>query len=163
MARFLKTDPHGLQGAVFLDGSDDLVFEYTKFYRLYHHFSPAANKALLIGGGVYSVAHDFLKHNPEGTIDVVEIDPGLTEIAREYFNLKDDTRLKIYHEDGRTFLNTSEEQYDTIFMDAFNSHLSIPFQLATAETVTEIYESLADDGVVLVNIISGIEVNYFKL
>jgi spermidine synthase len=156
-ARFLKTDPHGFQGAVFLDGTDDLVFDYTKFYRLYKHFNPGAVQALLIGGGVYSVPHDFLSRNQAGTIDVVEIDSELTELARNYFNLNDEKRMNIYHEDGRTFLNNTNKQYDAIFIDAFNSHLSIPFQLTTLETVERVYKNLADNGVVLVNIVSGIK------
>jgi spermidine synthase len=32
-------------------------------------------------------------------MDVVEIDPKMTELAKKYFNLKDNKNLHIYHED----------------------------------------------------------------
>ena len=48
---------------------------------------------------------EFLRKYNDATVDVVEIDPGMTAIARRFFRLRDDPRLNIIHEDGRTFLN----------------------------------------------------------
>ncbi|MEI7620808.1 MAG: fused MFS/spermidine synthase, partial [Candidatus Falkowbacteria bacterium] len=93
---------------------------------------------------------------PESTMDVVEIDPKLTDLARKYFSLKDDPRLQIIHEDGRVFLNQNEKKYDVVLMDAFNS-ISIPPQLASKEAVEKVYNSLDDQGMVMVNIISAAE------
>ncbi len=137
-------------------GNNDLVFEYTKYFRLFQHFNPAAKKTLMIGGAAYSYPKAFLHEVPEGTMDVVEIDPGVTQLAKKYFDLKDDARLRIFHEDGRLFLNRTSEKYDAILVDAFKSH-SLPFQLATREAVSKEYDMLNDDGVVLVNLISAIE------
>lgn len=153
----LITDPYGSQSAMFLDRDDDLVFEYTKYFRLAKHFQPNLKKSLMIGGAGYSYAKDYLDKYDQAIIDVVEIDSQLTELAKKYFNLKDNSRLTIYHEDARTFLNRTSNKYDAIFIDAFTSHLSIPFQLTTMEAVEKIYQSLNQDGVVLVNIISAIE------
>ncbi|OQA04097.1 MAG: Spermidine synthase [bacterium ADurb.Bin400] len=155
--RILLTEPTEWQSAMFLDRDDDLVFEYTKYYRLADHFNPDIKKALLVGGGAYSYPKDFLAKHPQARLDVVEIDSRLTDIAREYFNLKDDPRMAIYHEDGRTFLNKNNSQYDAIFMDAFKSFFSVPYQLTTKEAAELMYNSLSDDGVVLMNIISSIE------
>lgn len=142
--------------AMFLD-SEELVFEYTKFYRLAKHFNPEIRDALAIGGGAYSYPKDFLNKFPEADIDVVELDPGLTAIAKKYFRLEEDPRLNIYHEDGRTFLNRNTKKYDVIFGDAFRSFYSIPYQLSTVEAVRKMHGSLADEGIVLVNIISSID------
>lgn len=152
----MTTDPHGTQSGMFLDGDDDLVFEYSKYYRLADHFNPGFKSSLLIGGAAYAYPKDFLKRNKEATIDVVEIDSGMTRLARDHFNLKDDPRLTIYHQDGRVFLNNNEKKYDVIFLDAFNSKLSIPYQLATREAAERVYESLSDDGVVFLNLISSL-------
>ncbi len=156
-ARALSTDLFGIQGAVFTDGTEDLVFNYTKFYRLAEFFFPNIKSALTIGGCAYTQPQDFLKRNPESVIDVVEIDPGMTEVAKEYFGLKDDTRLNIIHEDGRIFLNKRLKKYDAIFIDAFNGAASVPFNLTTKETARAVFESLNDEGVVMMNIISSIE------
>jgi spermidine synthase len=153
----LSTDPFGTQSAMFLDRDDELVFKYTKFYRLADVVTLDIKKALMIGGAAYSYPKDFLKEHSSAGLDVVEIDPKMTELAREYFNLKDDPRLKIYHEDARVFLNENQKKYDAVFMDAFNSQFSIPYQLTTREAVEKIYQSLDDGGVAIINIISAIE------
>lgn len=134
-----------------------LVFDYTKYYHLARHFNPDFKATLMLGGAGYSFPKDFLLNYPGATIDVVEIDPMVTELAREYFNLKDDPRLAIYHEDGRVYLNRTEKKYDVIFGDAFNSNYSIPYQLTTKEAVQRKFDILNDDGVVILNIISAIE------
>lgn len=154
--RALRTDPFGIQAAVYLDNPDELVFDYLKFFRIAEHFRPEAKKALLIGGGVYTFPRDYIKRNPAAKIDAVEIDDRLSGIAKDYFFFRDDPRIKIINEDGRTFLNRNQEKYDHVFLDAFNSHISIPFQLTTKETAARVYDALNEDGVVVANIISGI-------
>jgi spermidine synthase len=109
----------------------------------------------MIGGGAFSYPKDYLKMFPEAKIDVVEIDPELTLLARRYFNLKDDPRMQIYSEDGRTFLNKTKNKYDAILIDAFKSYF-VPYQLTTKETVKKIYDSLDEKGIVLLNIISSV-------
>ncbi len=151
----LATDRFGRQSTMFLDGSD-LSSEYTRFYRLAEHFKPNFQKTLMIGGAAYIYPEYYLRQYPSSTIDVVEIDPKLTALAREYFSLQDDARLKIIHEDGRVFLNRQETKYDVVLMDAFNS-ISIPSQLATQEAAQKISAALTDNGVALVNIISAAE------
>lgn len=142
--------------SMFLD-SDELVSEYTKYYHLAKHFNPNFKKTLMLGGAGYSYPKDFLHKYPEATIDVVEIDPKVTELAKKYFRLEENPRLTIYHEDGRVFLNKTQEKYDVIFGDAFSSHYSLPYQLTTKEAVQKKYNILNDDGIVILNIISAIE------
>jgi len=136
---------------------NDLVYEYTKYYHLAKHFYPDFKTTLMFGGAGYSYPKSFLNSYTEATIDVVEIDPTVTELAKKYFNLKEDSRLNIYHEDGRVYLNKTQKKYDVIFGDAFSSHYSLPYQLATKEAIQRKYDILNDDGVVILNIISAVE------
>jgi spermidine synthase len=136
--------------------SDELVFEYTKYYRLADHFVPGLTSALMLGGAAYSYPKDFLSKHPAATIDVVEIDPKLTELAYLYFKLPHDSRLTTYHEDGRTYLNRTTKKYDVFFGDAFRSLYSIPYQLTTIESVRKIYGILNDGGAAIINVASAI-------
>ena len=111
----------------------------------------------MIGGSAYTYPREFIQNYPNAKIDVVEIDSGMTDVAKEHFGLKDEKNLAIYHQDGRMYLNENKKKYDVIFGDAFNSSPSIPFQLTTKEAVIKEYEALRDSGVVMVNIISAIE------
>ncbi len=142
--------------AMFIE-SDDLVYEYTKYYRLAKHFNPDLTNSLMLGGAAYSYPKDYLDKFPQAHMDVVEIDPGVTELAKKYFRLEDDPRLVIYHEDGRVFLNRApKEKYDTILIDTFTS-FSPPYQLTTEEALRLMHGALNDDGVIIANIISSLE------
>ena len=114
-------------------------------------------RVLMLGGGGYSLPKYALRHYPHMEMDVVEIDPQVTMLARTFFGLQDDHRLSIIHEDARAFLNRSNKTYDVIMGDTFNSDYSIPFHLTTVETARKLYERLAADGVVLMNILASIE------
>lgn len=151
---FMQTDPVGYQAAVFTDDDNDLVFKYTKYFRLADFFNPDIQNTLALGGGGYSYPKDFLNKHPKSNIDVVEIDPGITALAKNYFNLKTGSRLTIYNEDARVFLNNNKKVYDAIYIDVFNS-ITIPFHLASVEVIRKIFSSLKDNGVVIVNIISS--------
>jgi spermidine synthase len=153
----LVTDPLAVQSGMFLDKDDDLVFKYTKYYRLGDYFNPDIKQALIIGGAAYSYPKDFLNKHGGATLDVAEIDPGMTALAKKYFNLPETDRLFIYHDDGRVFLNRNKKKYDAIYIDAFGAQASIPYQLTTLEAAQRMYDSLSDDGVVMVNIISAVE------
>lgn len=164
---YLATDPKTKQdikllkinnefsSAMFLH-SDELVFEYTKFYHLAEHFNPGFKKALMLGGAGYSYPKEFLKKFPESDLHVVEIDPTLTTLATKYFDLIPNKHLHIHHQDARVFINRTNEKYDVIYGDAFQS-MSPPFQLTTQEAVKKYYSVLNNNGVILVNIISAIE------
>ncbi len=150
--RVIAIDPFFVQSGTFLD-SDDLVFDYNKYYHLLRLFKPDVKKSLMIGGAGYSFPKDYLMKYPNAEIKVVEIDPQMTEIAREFFRLKDNPRLKITHQDGRVFLNQAESnQYDAVLMDAFGSLFSVPFQLTTLEAAQHINRVLKEDGVVIFNL-----------
>ncbi len=154
--RNLHTDPFGTQSSMFLDNHTELAAEYTKYYQLANHFVPRLKNALMIGGCGYSYPKYFLQKYPSSTLDVVEIDPGMTQAARAYFGLTDNSRLKIIHEDGRIFLNQNAQTYDAILIDAFNSFSSIPFHLTTREAVQRVSDRLNEDGAVVLNVISAL-------
>lgn len=150
--RALAIDPHFIQSKMFLD-SDELASEYARYYHLVRHFKPDFQTALLIGGAGYSFPKDFLKTYPGKQLETVEIDPRMTEIAKTYFNLRENPNLKIFHEDGRIFLNRAESgRYDAVYLDAFGSLFSVPFHLTTVEAVREIDRVLKPGGVVVFNL-----------
>ncbi len=144
--------------AMYIDTEEnELVFQYTKFYDLVEHFVPNFKETLLIGGGAYSYPKHFLEKFPDANIDVVEIDPELFELAKEYFNLEPNEHFQNFAEDGRTYLNRNTKKYDAIFLDAFGGYHGIPAHLTTIETVELIYDSLNEGGVMIANTISSLE------
>ena len=83
-------------------------------------------------------------------MDVVEIDPKITEIARKYFyvdklikdfSLEENHRLNLINDDGRTYLNENNTKYDAILNDAFSGDNPAK-TLTTLENIRNIKQSL---------------------
>ncbi len=154
--RGLATDPYFTQSAVFLD-SDEPVLKYGRYYHLLRYFKPDFQNTAMIGGAGFTFPREYLRTYPEARINVVEIDPRMTDIARRFFRLQDDPRLFITHQDGRVFLNhAAAGEYDVVLMDAFGSLFNVPYQLTTVEAVGQIGRVLAPGGVVIFNLGSAI-------
>ncbi len=155
--RVMATHPKAVQSAMYLADPIALAVDYIKYYQMVTHFKPDMKNLLMLGGGGYSFPKFALAQYPEVQMDVVELDPEVTALARRFFALADNPRLSIFHEDARCFLNEQRKKYDVILGDAFGSHYSIPFHLSTIEAVTGMYDALVDDGLVLVNILGALE------
>ena len=164
--RILQTDPLGAQSLMYVDRPDELYSDYTKFYDLAFHYKPDAKKILMLGGGGYCVPKHIGATRPDVAVDVVELDPGITEVARTYFNLDDRPGQRIFHEDARMFVNRESasggQKYDAVFEDVFGSSYNIPFHMTTAECMKNIREMMSDDGVFVVNIISSMDGELFS-
>jgi spermidine synthase len=156
-ARFFLLD-RSESGAMFLDSTDpsDLVYDYTKYYRLYKIFTPRARRALVLGGGAYSIPKAMLREMPDVDIDVAEIEPGLFDLARRYFRAADDPRLHNHVEDGRRFLADTARQYDLIFGDVYFSYFSVPPHFTTREFFTLAKNHLAPGGLFVANMIGDL-------
>ena len=130
---------------------------YLYYYDLFDYFNKDAKSTLMIGGAAYTYPTYYLNKYQDKTIDVVEVDEKMTEIAQKHFGLDiTNPRLKIYHQDGRSFLNRTNNKYDTILIDAFKG-LNAPFELTTYEALTKAKNLLNDNGMVITNMISALE------
>ena len=130
---------------------------YLYYYDLFEYYDKEANNALMIGGAAYTYPMHYLKKYENKTIDVVEIDETMTQIAEEEFGLdKNNPNLGLITQDGRSYLNYNEKKYDTVFIDAFKG-LNAPFELTTYEAMQKVYDSLNENGTVITNIISSLE------
>ncbi len=149
--RNLKID-NITHAGMYLD-STKLLHEYTKYYHLFSVLNPQAKSVLMLWGAAYSFPKSFLRTYGDKTLDVFEIDPMMTELAKKYFDLKENPRLTTYHQDARVYLNQTHKKYDAILWDAFGSYYSVPYQLTTREVVQKKYDLLNENGVVILNII----------
>lgn len=134
-----------------------LPFNYMYYFRLAEHFKPDFEKTLMLGGAAYSFPQYFLRNYSNAHMDVIEIDPEVSRVAKEYFGLKEHENLNIYHQDARTYINSCEEKYDVIYSDTFRNAISLPYQLTTLEAVQKQYDILNEGGLVLVNVIQSVE------
>lgn len=154
-ARFFMQDKSN-SGARYLDG-DDLAFDYTKYYVLYKAFKSEMKQALVIGGGAYSIPQALLNEPTLEVVDVAEIEPSLFELAKKYFRLPADDRLKNHIIDGRRWLKQNEKKYDLIFSDVYYSLYSLPVHFTTEEFFKLAKSRLNDKGVFMANLIGSLD------
>lgn len=155
--RFFTQDRSN-SSAMYLDSDDpkDLVFEYSRYYRLVELFQPKVERTVTLGGGVYSIPKAMLAQYPNAQVEAVEIESRLEEIAKEYFALPNDKRLSLHTEDGRRYLKTSKQTYDLIFSDVYSSLYSLPSHFATEEFFGLASSKLSGDGLFMANIIGDL-------
>ncbi|MCM2272861.1 MAG: fused MFS/spermidine synthase [candidate division Zixibacteria bacterium] len=123
-------------------------FSYVNVLDLPKLFFDEPGSALLIGLGGGSVVKNYTRDN--WRIEAVEIDPAVTETARQYFGLME-AEAQVYHMDGRQFLIDRDTAYDVILMDAFGSS-SVPFHLVTEEAFALVRSRLRPNGILAVNL-----------
>ncbi len=117
-------------------------------------------RVLVMGGGGYSLPKYLAAFVPEARVDVVEIDPAMTALAREFFFLDEclektgaekDGRLRLVTDDAWEFLRAAEEPYDVIVNDAFSGNRPLG-PLTSTEGARVVRSRLAADGVYLANV-----------
>jgi spermidine synthase len=130
--------------------------EYTDYFHCAFLFNEDIKDVLVVGLGGASVVKSFLHYYPKVNVDVVEIDPAVVEVAKNYFGLKTDhPRLKIHTMDGRVYIKKAEKKYDLIMLDAYAANrygLTVPRHLVTKEFFQEISDKLTPSGIMIYNV-----------
>ncbi|MFY9616315.1 MAG: fused MFS/spermidine synthase [Candidatus Dormiibacterota bacterium] len=107
-------------------------------------------RVLIIGLAGGTVARQITAAYGPVPIDGVEIDPRIIDVGRKYFDMNE-PNLNAIAADGRYFLDTTDNQYDIIAVDAYRQPY-IPFQLTTKEFFQSARQHLKPNGVVVVNV-----------
>lgn len=112
-----------VQSAIYLHDPLTLALTYTKAMLSFALLQPAPACVLLLGLGGGSIAGFILRHFSGTRIDVVELRPAVISVARNYFGLGYDQRLRLYIDDASHFLLQSRNglaAYDAILVDAYD-------------------------------------------
>lgn len=163
------------QSASYLDEECyELVFGYHRAYNALFAARegglPCAS-LLMLGGGGFSYPKYLISHDPAIAVDVVELDPTVVAVARNWFYLDrliaefdlDETgRLGIYEDDAREFLEAPGKRYDVIVNDCFDARIPV-MSLATREAAKLVHERLNPGGLYVANVISALRGSRAKL
>jgi spermidine synthase len=148
----------GRQSCVILARPHQFALNYARMMMGGTLFTGAAPKRVLIiglgGGSIPTALREIL---PDAQIDVVEIDPAVTRVAKQFFAFRDGPKLKVHEVDGRVYVKRALREgvkYDAILLDAFD-HEYIPEHLLTREFLTEVKSLLTREGVLVANTFSS--------
>ncbi|HEU4568188.1 MAG TPA: fused MFS/spermidine synthase [Marmoricola sp.] len=104
----------------------------------------------ILGSAAGTTARAIGHYFPHVRVDAVELDPDVTQVGRELFDLRGPD-LHLHTADARPWLEASTRKYDAILVDAYRQPY-IPFYLATREFFALAREHLDPGGVVAVNV-----------
>lgn len=140
-----------IQGGVDL-ADNQSIYEYSYFLEfLPFMLSPKGKQCLVIGLGVGVIPDWYEKQGVR--CDVVDINPAVVKIAKDYFGFKNSGDLFV--EDARYFLNNTDRRYDYIVLDVFNGDVT-PAHLLSVEALSLMRNRLTPNGVLAINLIGSL-------
>jgi spermidine synthase len=154
---FTRNCTIGRQSSVELANPDRLIFDYTHMMMGALFMGAPPRSVLVVGLGGGSLPRALAKVLPETRIDVVEIDPAVVRVARQYFSFVPSAAMQVFAEDGRAYVRRAVragKHYDLIMLDAYD-HEYIPEHMLTREFLQEVRSLLSPAGVVAANTFSS--------
>ncbi|MBN2449495.1 MAG: fused MFS/spermidine synthase [Lentisphaeria bacterium] len=131
-----------------------LVLPYTERMFAGFLFVPEPRDILMVGLGGGVCPRVMTHYFPEARCDVIELDPAVLDIAKEYFGFEEGPRIHVTIRDGRVgvkVLGRKGARYDLILLDAFRAGY-IPYHLTTREFLEECRQLLRPGGVLVSNL-----------
>ena len=145
-----------IQGGI--DMANNLsIYEYSYFMEFLPFSINSAGKDCLVIGLGAGVVPQWYEARGIRT-DVVDIDPEVAKIARDYFGFKLAGDLIIA--DARHYLNTTEKQYDYIVLDVFNGDTT-PGHVLSVEAFQLLKQRMTLRGVLAINLVGCLRDNNF--
>jgi spermidine synthase len=147
----LQFDALCLQSEMNIDDPDQLVFSYTRAMMSFLLFEPSPKRIAMIGLGGGSLAKYCYRYLPGAEIAVVEINPDVIALRNEFAIPADDARFKVLLGDGAVFVKESNDLFDVLMVDGFDT-TGLPDELCSQQFYDDCFASLADDGIMVVNL-----------
>jgi hypothetical protein len=144
---------HGI-GTIYSISNDDNY--YTNNY--WDLFMPLPGlytkpRILLIGLGGGTIPRQIAAFYKDASIDAVEIDAGIAELATKHFDMGN---AKIIVADGAEFVKKADSHYDLIILDAFKGS-KVPEAFMSNEFYEDAYNILSKEGLLAINSMESID------
>lgn len=130
--------------------------EYRYHEALVHPLLSIAGKkenVLILGGGDGLAIREVLKHKEVKRIDLVDIDPEMTHLGKNLYQLAklnnhslSDERVNVYNQDAFTFINQAGILYDRVIIDMPDPHNEAINKLYSKEFYNMIIRRMSTDG-----------------
>jgi spermidine synthase len=140
-----------IQSQMRVDRPEELVLSYTRTMMAFLLFNPDPETLVMIGLGGGSMAKWCYRHLPSSDITIAEINPYVISL-RDYFHIpQDDTRFRVFCEDGAMYVARTFDQVDVLIVDGFDADGQPP-ELCSEEFYDNCYDALTSSGLMVVNL-----------
>jgi len=149
------------QSILDLDNPLNLIFPYARAILLALVWKNQPQKIYIIGFGGGSIPRFFHHHFPDAIVECTDIDRTVVEVARKFFGILFDDRLKVAIQDGREYLAQQNPivNNDIIIVDSGFGNGYMPYKLVTQEFYQLCKTRLSTAGVLVVHLFHKEEFN----
>jgi len=116
-------------------------------------FPGRVENILILGGGDGLAARELLKYDTVKRIDLVDLDPAMTDLAVAFEplvklneNALADARVHVYNEDAFVFIKDAPRLYDRVIIDMPDPHDAAIAKLYSVEFYAMVKRKLSDSG-----------------
>ena len=150
--RSLHLGSETVQSSMRLDDPFELVLSYTRAMMAFLLFRPRPEHVLMIGLGGGSLPKFVHKHLHGTRTTVIESEPKVIAVARQYFHLPpDDERLVIEAAEGGAWVAAHPDCCDVLMVDGYDRNEQVP-ELCSEDFYASARAALSDEGVLVVNL-----------
>ena len=124
---------------------------YINYFLVPYLMNSKIENILLIGLGSGRIVNQFetIFENLK-TIDVVDLEENIVNIARDYFDFNPSEKFNFILQDGLTYLRNNKKKYDLIVVDVANND-GIDLRFLSKEYFASIKKSLKKNGIFVSN------------
>lgn len=140
-----------VQSSMRADRPDELELDYTRTMMGFLLLNPRPRAIAMIGLGGGSLAKFCHRHLPSARITVVENNPAVIALRKDFQVPDDDDRLSVLEDDGAVYLGKVSAAVDVLLVDGFD-HTGQPGQLCSQAFYDDCFRALAPGGVMAVNL-----------
>lgn len=124
---------------------------YINYFLIPYLMNEKIENILLIGLGSGKIVNQFETiFNSLKTIDVVDLEENIVDIACNYFDFEPSDKFNFILQDGLTFLRTNKKKYDLIVVDVANND-GIDLRFLSSEYFASVKKSLKKNGIFVSN------------
>jgi spermidine synthase len=153
--RSLHIGSDTIQSSMRLARPNDLELSYTRSMMAFLLFGPPPQRVLMIGLGGGSLAKFVHERLHSSTTQVIEVNPRVVSIARQYFHVPaDGPRFQVLVDDGAAYVQREDVSADVLVVDGYegDSHVEA---LANRTFYSACRARLRPGGVAVINLWGG--------
>jgi spermidine synthase len=131
-----------------------LDLEYTRLMMGFLVFVPDPRRITMIGLGGGSLAKFCYRYLPQARVEVLEINPHVLELRKEFHVPRNNRRFRVIEGDGTRFVAANPGHCDALLIDGFDCE-GQPENLCSRQFYDDARDSLRPGGVLAVNLHAG--------
>ncbi len=128
-----------------------LEVDYTRTMMGFLLLRPQPRSICMVGLGGGSLAKFCYRQMPDCHLLVVEINPQVIALRRDFCIPDDDTRFSVVEGDGAAFISRQTGAFDVLLIDGFD-HQGQPDALCSQRFYDDCFAALTAEGVLVVNL-----------